>query len=684
MPTVTRSDCTEIDATERFKITYDTNTNVVEGSIVLIDVNFNSCQGINNRNNDLWAYMGRLYYEGKIENTQWGKAGRIITNSDCDFAVEEALSKQALAPGYDYDVSKWTNVAGRDNMNVIGDANELQVATFGAEALRLALTTQTANPAEAPYGIIRRSCATCDPEMKDIYYRRLTPIPEGFDLLHNILHQRNDGGGNNRWGVDFSLHSTYEDAVNNVNAWLCPGNSFNYGAPFYGECSPSGDRVRDQYSIFSWFPGPRAHVGYYINKGEDEGMVKVDTNPIKGHDFANGMALQSADGKTIYMTGHGRDIWNTDDDFNFKAGELVAADFTAVVKVGARSTKSPQSWSKVGLMVRTDLESNSAHFSVYRTGQNWICTQGRRSKGEKSISFGDCVQNQPDAAWFKIEKRMNMYTSFYGSEGADGVITWTRVKYEVIDGIGDNSYVGLAVSSASYWQLEAVFEDFEVSQYFFPSAAPSISMAPTFPPSLSAMHSGADGCPKNGAAHSKQCFSNTALHAVSCCSGSQTDGNLSCSRPNCFQGQKMSFTDAAAHCASAAMRLCTAAELQSNVCCGKGCSFDSDMGWTADSCTAHTGTDGCPSSGTAHSDVCLDDTALKAVNCCSGSQSDGNLSCSRPNCFEGQKMSFTDAVAHCESAAMRLCTVAELKTNECCGKGCNFDSDMGWTADNCG
>lgn len=479
MPTVTRSDCTEIDATERFKITYDSNTNAVEGSIVLIDVKFNACRGIHNRNNDLWAYMGRLFYEGKIKNNQWGEAGRIITNSDCDFAVEEALSKQSLAPGYDYDVSKWTNIGGRDHMNVNGDANMLQVATFGTEALRTALTTETADLTDAPHGIIRRTCGTCDPEFKDIYYRRLTPIPAGFDLLHNILHQRNDGGGNNRWGVDFSLHSTYEDAVNNVNAWLCPGNSFNYGAPFYGECSPSGNRVRDQYSIFSWSPGPRAHVGYYIAKGEDEGMVKVDTNHIKGRDYANGMALQSADGKTVYMTGAGGDIWNINDDFNFKADELVEADFTAVVKVGARSTPSPQSWSKVGLMVRTDLDSNSAHFSVFRTGANWICTQGRRSKGDYSKSFGDCVQDQPDAAWLKIEKRLNTYTSFYGSEGADGVITWTKVKSEEIAGIGDNSYVGLAVSSASYWHLETVFEDFEVSQYFFPSAAPSTSMAPT-------------------------------------------------------------------------------------------------------------------------------------------------------------------------------------------------------------
>jgi hypothetical protein len=478
MPTVTRSDCTEIAATERFKIVYDSSTNSIEGSISLIDVNFNACRGIHNRNNDLWAYMGRLFYEGKIENYQWGKAGRIITNSDCDMAVEEALSKVSLTPGYDYALSEWTSVGGRDNFR-IGDNNGLQVPSFGAEALRLAMSTETSDLANATYGIIKRMCSTCDPEHKEIYYRRMTPIPQGFDLLHNIMHQRNDGGGNNRWNEDFKLFSTYEDAVQDQNEWKCPNNAFNYNAPFYGECSPSGERVRDQYSIFSWSPGPRAHVGYYINKGEEAGMVKVDTHHIKGRDYANGLALESADGSTVYMTGHGRDIWSSDDDFNFKTDEIVEDDFTAVVKVGTRSTPSPQSWSKSGLMVRTSLDTDSAHFSIFRTGADWICTQGRRNKGEYSRSFGDCIKDQPDAPWLKIEKRMGNYASFYGTEGADGEITWTRVRSEELPGIGDSSYVGLAVSSASYWQLETVFQDFEISQYYFPSAAPSVSMAPT-------------------------------------------------------------------------------------------------------------------------------------------------------------------------------------------------------------
>jgi hypothetical protein len=484
MPTVTRSDCTEIDTNERVKITFDSSTKMVEGKLSLIEVNFNACQGIGNRRNDLWAHMGKLFYEGEIENDQWGKAGRVITNSDCDYAVEEALSKQGLARGHDHDVSKWTKVTGRDNFRLgdVNSVNNLQVASFGAEALRLALTTAVANLTDAPYGIIKRLCSTCDPNFKHIYYRRLTPIPEGFDLLHNIAYQRNNGGENNVWSVDFSLHSTYEDAVKNENAWKCPNNSFNYGAPFYGECSATGDRVRDQYSIFNWSPGPKSNVAYYVAKGEDEGMVNVPTTHIRGQDYANGLALQSDDGK-IYMTGHGRDIWSTNDDFNFKAEELVEADFTAVVKVGARSTPDNRSWSKAGLMVRTTMESDSAHFSIFRTGSNGICTQGRRNKGDWSRSFADCVQT--DAEWLKIEKRMSMYTSFYGTEGADGEITWTKmdfyswVKSEYFEGINDSAYVGLAISSASYWPLEVEFQDFEVSSYFFPSAAPSVSMAPT-------------------------------------------------------------------------------------------------------------------------------------------------------------------------------------------------------------
>ena len=83
----------------------------------------------------------------------------------------------------------------------------------------------------------------------------------------------------------------------------------------------------------------------------------------------------------------------------------------------------------------------------------------------------------------------------------------------------------------------------------------------------------------------------------------------------------------------------------------------------------HSGADGCPARGTDHLEVCMDDTEVLSVNCCSGSL-ESTLSCSRPGCV---KMTFAEAVAHCESASMRLCTVAELNSDACCLKGCQFD-----------
>ena len=84
MPTVSRSDCTQVDLTETIKIDYDGTT--FSTQITHIDVNFNACRGVNNRNNDLWAYMARLYYQGDISPEQFGKAGRIITNTGCSEA----------------------------------------------------------------------------------------------------------------------------------------------------------------------------------------------------------------------------------------------------------------------------------------------------------------------------------------------------------------------------------------------------------------------------------------------------------------------------------------------------------------------------------------------------------------------------------------------------------------------
>ena len=59
LPVVTRSDCTQVDVTETFTFDYDP----LDGFSVTVsdvDIEFNACQGLNNNNNDLSAYVASL------------------------------------------------------------------------------------------------------------------------------------------------------------------------------------------------------------------------------------------------------------------------------------------------------------------------------------------------------------------------------------------------------------------------------------------------------------------------------------------------------------------------------------------------------------------------------------------------------------------------------------------------
>jgi len=93
-----------------------------------------------------------------------------------------------------------------------------------------------------------------------------------------------------------------------------------------------------------------------------------------------------------------------------------------------------------------------------------------------------CTNVVVSETWLKIEKRMDTYTSFYGTqEVEDGPITWTVQKTIDVPNIhaAGEYNVGLAVASQRYIAQEVVFSNYEVDSYYFPSAAPSVSAAPT-------------------------------------------------------------------------------------------------------------------------------------------------------------------------------------------------------------
>merc|ERR1712174_85215 len=101
-------------------------------------------------------------------------------------------------------MGKWTLIVGKGKM---------YFPSAGETAFRDAIEA-------SPNKIVRRICPYCYSSHKDIYYKRLTPIPsaENYDFLSNFMDDWYQLPSNTL-GVDFMLFSTYEDAVALTGNW---------------------------------------------------------------------------------------------------------------------------------------------------------------------------------------------------------------------------------------------------------------------------------------------------------------------------------------------------------------------------------------------------------------------------------------------------------------------------------
>ncbi len=90
----------------------------------------------------------------------------------------------------------------------------------------------------------------------------------------------------------------------------------------------------------------------------------------------------------------------------------------------------------------------------------------------------------------------------------------------------------------------------------------------------------------------------------------------------------------------------------------------------------------CPKSADEPRTECLakEQTSRISVQCCRGKLG-SNLSCKRPTCR--YMNTYADAEAFCLNRRMRLCSVPELNSNECCNKGSGFNDEMTWTSSAC-
>ena len=127
--------------------------------------------------------------------------------------------------------------------------------------------------------IIRRTCATCSYDHKDMYYRRLTPVPSSLSM-YDLMYYDRWTSENNVLGIDYDLYSTFGDAkVGRTQKLVDDGAPFpwweycNYdndgskGWSFPGECRPKTTPTNGITPTNQWGLSFKTRV--LVNQGND-------------------------------------------------------------------------------------------------------------------------------------------------------------------------------------------------------------------------------------------------------------------------------------------------------------------------------------------------------------------------------------------------------------------------------
>jgi Tol biopolymer transport system component len=154
--------------------------------------------------------------------------------------------------------------------------------------------------------------------------------------------------------------------------------------------------------------------------------------------------------QSYQLSGAGRNIWAEADDFNF-VWRKISGNF--IIQTRARLIgNGTEAHRKMGLMIRSGLDTGSAMISTAVHGDGLTSLQFRRATGatveeiKSTVSGADVIQLE------RHGKNVTMSVARFGD-------TFTTTEKAEID-LGENVYVGLFVCAHTSKEIEkAVFED---------------------------------------------------------------------------------------------------------------------------------------------------------------------------------------------------------------------------------
>jgi len=166
----------------------------------------------------------------------------------------------------------------------------------------------------------------------------------------------------------------------------------NVKAPFYSETEQTFDTPQD-----------------WTISGADTLSLFFRGNPV---------AFLPRPDDTIVMGAGGADIWGTADQFRF-AYQQLSGNGSIVARVD--SLVAADGWTKVGVMIRENLEPGSKHAAVVVTPANGVSFLQRTAANAASQQINQTGLTAP--YWVKLTRTGNTFTA---QRSADGV-TWVSI-----------------------------------------------------------------------------------------------------------------------------------------------------------------------------------------------------------------------------------------------------------------
>jgi regulation of enolase protein 1 (concanavalin A-like superfamily) len=148
------------------------------------------------------------------------------------------------------------------------------------------------------------------------------------------------------------------------------------------------------------------------------------------------------EGNKLTIQGEGADIGDVDQDHFFFVSREVTGDGHITARLNSATGGAEDGGEKVGLMIRADLDPDSAHAMMYESDDNYgLAFRWREAKGDdtqREAGYG--FRRFP--LWLRIQRTGNQVTGYFSTDGQ----LWSATNTKTV-ALGDKANFGLAVSS---------------------------------------------------------------------------------------------------------------------------------------------------------------------------------------------------------------------------------------------